>query len=381
MEVEVEESSGRVEPTKVADRLKGYTVADMDIHEISLLKDYSTFAEYLDQPWRRQFTYIMEAKEPLTQTVGGSVPYDINPEPVADTIYGFNEDINPYSPEGIKAYMDFTHTDYIMLHGHQSLFFGDVPEQTFSAELYSAYNQYLIDHWLDEDEGFTAGVRVNADAPRRAAEEIDRFADHDSMIAVHLEATTVELLGSRKYEPIYEAASRNGLPILFHPGGPTRAWKQDFGGPLPTTTLTWVSNISQIFMSHVANIIFQGIPEKYPDLTFVPLEHGLAWIPWLRGQMDRNYELRKDDLPWLEKRPSEYHTEHFFHGTQPIEDPAGADDMRKIFDQIDAKEMLLYTSDFPHYDFDYPAHSLIPKLSEEEERAIFGENAMKVFDL
>jgi uncharacterized protein len=47
---------------------------------------------------------------------------------------------------------------------------------------------------------------------------------------------------------------------------------------------------------------------------------------------------------------------------------------------IDAPNRLLYSSDYPHWDFDVPARIYdLPFLAEEDKRAILGANAMRLF--
>jgi predicted TIM-barrel fold metal-dependent hydrolase len=110
------------------------------------------------------------------------------------------------------------------------------------------------------------------------------------------------------------------------------------------------------------------------------LEQGITWVPWLEARLDKTYERRKHAMPWLDKKPSEYLHENFYFGTQPIENTAGTRNLTKIFEMMDAENMLIYTSDFPHYDFDYPSVLTIPQTSEEANRKIFGQNAFDIMD-
>jgi hypothetical protein len=44
-------------------------------------------------------------------------------------------------------------------------------------------------------------------------------------------------------------------------------------------------------------------------------------------------------------------------------------------------DRLLYASDYPHWDFDDPAHVLPLRLSDEQRQGFFLENAKKVYRL
>jgi hypothetical protein len=52
------------------------------------------------------------------------------------------------------------------------------------------------------------------------------------------------------------------------------------------------------------------------------------------------------------------------------------------FEMINAKDQLLFSSDWPHFDFDTPSviHDL-PFLDEQSKRNILGLNAAKLFNL
>jgi predicted TIM-barrel fold metal-dependent hydrolase len=49
---------------------------------------------------------------------------------------------------------------------------------------------------------------------------------------------------------------------------------------------------------------------------------------------------------------------------------------------INAKEQLLYASDWPHWDFDVPSVIWdLPMLDDQAKKNILGENALKLFGL
>ena len=72
---------------------------------------------------------------------------------------------------------------------------------------------------------------------------------------------------------------------------------------------------------------------------------------------------------------------NFHYTTQPLE----VTDMKMLeatFEMIDAKNTLLYSSDWPHWDFDTPGRIAgLPFLDDAAKRNILGENARKLFNL
>jgi uncharacterized protein len=56
--------------------------------------------------------------------------------------------------------------------------------------------------------------------------------------------------------------------------------------------------------------------------------------------------------------------------------------LEATFKAVHADTQLLYSSDWPHWDFDVPARIAgLPFLSEQAKRNILGENARKLFRL
>jgi hypothetical protein len=56
--------------------------------------------------------------------------------------------------------------------------------------------------------------------------------------------------------------------------------------------------------------------------------------------------------------------------------------LKDTFRQIKADTQLMYSSDYPHWDFDLPSTVYdIPFLSEEARKNILGGTAAKVFNL
>lgn len=373
----VQRTEGQDTPRQMVERLEEYTVVDVDVHEFDI--DPNIYAEYIDDQWTHRVEHTARTDEPLTQAFGATVPYDVNPENEADTVYGLSEDVSPLTPEGMLAFMDAFNTDYALLHGHMATAFCTLPDDRYAAALSRAYNDYMLDRWLDEDDGLKCEIRVHPDAPDLAAQEIHRLADEEDMVGIHMDMTVDRLFGHDQYEPIWEAAHSEGLPVSFHPGTSSPAWTPEVAGGVPLSTPEYIVGLNQIAMAHIASLVMQGIPEKYPGLDFVAVEHGISWIPWLMGRLDKNYERRKHELHDLERPPSEYLRDQFYFGTQPMEDVAGPGTLVKIIEML-GEDMLMYSTDFPHYDFDFPSMLTIPELSTDVERKIFGENALAVFD-
>ena len=90
--------------------------------------------------------------------------------------------------------------------------------------------------------------------------------------------------------------------------------------------------------------------------------------------------MRSSEAPALKKLPSDYMRDMYF-STQPMEITDAAA-LEQTFRLIKAETQLLYSSDYPHWDFDLPSTIYdLPFLNEQAKRNILGGNAMRVFNL
>jgi predicted TIM-barrel fold metal-dependent hydrolase len=94
-------------------------------------------------------------------------------------------------------------------------------------------------------------------------------------------------------------------------------------------------------------------------------------------RLDMEYRAGREDVPWLERLPSEYIREFT---TQPLEEPANPRDLVKLLELIGGPELLLFSTDYPHWDFDSPKHALRHFPEEWKEQVFYG-NAYETFRL
>jgi predicted TIM-barrel fold metal-dependent hydrolase len=134
-------------------------------------------------------------------------------------------------------------------------------------------------------------------------------------------------------------------------------------------------------MIHMTNWIINGLPERFPRLKLVWIESGLAWLPFLMQRLDNEYMMRTSEAPALKRLPSEYMRDMYF-ASQPMERPADLRVLETTFRLIKAESQLVYSSDYPHWDFDLPSVIYdLPFLSETARRSILGGNAIRLFGL
>src|SRR5690606_3028111 len=113
-----------------------------------------------------------------------------------------------------------------------------------------------------------------------------------------------------------------------------------------------------------------------PKLDVIWVESGLAWLPFIMQRLDAEYMMRPSEAPLLKMLPSDY-IRKMYYSCQPLE-RSNMDLTQATFKAIDADNQLLFSSDWPHWDFDLPSSiTTLPFLSEQAKRNILGLNAAR----
>ena len=350
---------------------QGWKVIDTDVH--NSLKSPRDLLPYLPEPWKSRV-----AQSGLGMPGHGYYnPMGVN-----------RKDCRPPSGGPAASDPDFLIQDLLEPNGIEiAILTGDLMgvstmhDPDYAAAIASAYNDYLVEHWLDPYPQFRGAILVSTGDPMLAAREIDRMAAHPKMVGVVMGSGQRALLGQRQFHPIYEAAARHGLPVAIHPG------TEGAGGSMPPTAsgyptryLEWHTCLSQNYMAHLVSLVCEGVFEKYPNLKFVMLEGGVAWLPHLMWRLDKNYKGLRSTVPWLKRMPSEYIRDHCYFSTQPIEEPENPKHLLTLFDMIDAEQFLLFSSDYPHWDNDMPGE-ILKSLRPEARQKIYYDNAKQLYNL
>jgi predicted TIM-barrel fold metal-dependent hydrolase len=224
-----------------------------------------------------------------------------------------------------------------------------------SAVFLSAINDYFLDHWPTVDRRFRVAVTVNCHDPEQGAEEIRRLASREGVVAVSLPLLDT-LMGSKYYWPIYEACTETDLPVLVHFSGSDAAFigTPTVAGGIPRTYAERHSLLPQIAQSNIASLVFEGTFERFADLRVVFVEYGFAWLLAFMWRLDREWQNFRADVPWVKRPPSEYIVERLRFTTQPIDEPGRREHLWQLMEHMSAGRMLMFSSDYPHYDTDNP---------------------------
>ena len=96
------------------------------------------------------------------------------------------------------------------------------------------------------------------------------------------------------------------------------------------------------------------------------------------SRMDYLWELDRSAAPNIKRRPSEYVAEHFTFATQPLDETTNRSELASMFGIPNLDKMLLFASDYPHYDTDAPS-VVLSKIPPEMKQKICYQNAVNAF--
>ena len=191
---------------------------------------------------------------------------------------------------------------------------------------------------------------------------------------------TDEPLGRRRYRPIFEAAVRNGLPVGIHFGGGSARNPLTASG-WPSFYIEDHAAMALAFQSQVVSLVVEGVFERFPTLRVVLIEGGFAWLPSLMWRLDKHWARLADEVPHLTRPPSEYVREHLWVTTQPIEEPPDPRHLLAVFDGMGGTDRIMFSTDYPHWDFDDPDRAIRVKLPPAMRARILGGNALSLYGL
>ncbi|MBZ9811125.1 amidohydrolase family protein [Mesorhizobium sp. BR1-1-9] len=290
---------------------------------------------------------------------------DVRPETEADNYRIMKE-----------KHLDKYNVGVAILTGDEPIEASTLANPYYASALVSAYNDYQVAEWLPKDNRFMGSIIIAPQDPKLAAAEIRRLGSHPRMVQVLASQGSVKPYGDPFYHPIYEACAEMGLPFAIHLGGHGGVnWNAVAPAP---TTFFWETHaiLHMSAISHVASMIAHGVFEKWPELYFVIVECGVAWVPTVLWRLDADYKALRKETPWLKMLPSEYCRRNIRFSTQPLEQPANVQHLWSILEAMDGENTLMFASDYPHWDYDDANTLHIPPAWRTK---VMGQNALNVY--
>jgi uncharacterized protein len=244
----------------------------------------------------------------------------------------------------------------------------------------AANNDYFRDTWVGFDDRYCLAVTVSPHDPSAAAAEIRRHADEPGVIGVQL-LLMGTMMGDSSFDPIYEASIESHLPIAVHQSGSEGCYytSQAVAGGVPRSYGERHAVLTQVGAANVVDLIVNGTFEKFPELRIVMVEWGFSWLSPLLARMDLFWQRDPGAAPRIKKLPSDYAREHLTFTTQPLDELSTREEWAGLFGPEGLDSMLLFSSDYPHYDTDDPGFVIESRIPADMRQAICYGNAVQTF--
>ncbi|HQV57915.1 MAG TPA: amidohydrolase family protein [Ilumatobacteraceae bacterium] len=248
------------------------------------------------------------------------------------------------------------------------------------------YNDWIYDTIQRKSARFACAGLIPCWNPADAVAEVEHVAAL-GLRAVMLPAVANPMWNHRDWEPLWQAITATGLPVVMHQGtGHNMVWYRGPGATITNLIAT------QSMAPRVATMLAtSGVLDRYPDMHVVFIEFNTGWLAWTMETMDyydvafRRYDTFKlsqsgkasiyPDLP----HPPSYYVKRQVHSTFQF-DAVGIDNIHRSGDSC-----LMWGSDYPHEEGTYPhSRKLVDELAATMDdavaRRVFRENALRVFN-
>ncbi|MCH6570478.1 MAG: amidohydrolase family protein [Acidobacteria bacterium] len=366
-----------------ANKFEDYLIVDVDSHHTETTS-WHEIIEYIEDPVVRaqalEYQQIRTGGPPYGlsgdfglkyQGVGGRIPHNDNRLETVE-----EKDVHRDVVLTRRAMESFG-LDYMVVFPTPMLFLGTHPQPEMEVLLGRAYNRWLEERLLPGDQRIKSFMYLPFNDPEAALRTVEDFSEVKGSVGFTITSARYKPVHHNQYMKLYAALEERGMPLCFHAG---YYWQDSSMSLLNRFIGMHALAFVLCNLVHMTNWVLNGLPERFPKLKTIWIESGLAWIPFLMQRLDHEYMMRTSEAPLLRKVPSEYMRE-MYYTSQPMEtDHPKA--MELTFEMIHAETQLLYSSDWPHWDFDPPSVIFdLPFLSEQGKRNILGENARRLLKL
>jgi predicted TIM-barrel fold metal-dependent hydrolase len=351
-------------------------IIDGDGH---LIEDEAAITEHMAEPYREILKRVGKIFPPLDHVHAGKA-VEIPPQRDGRPAVG---------PDGWLRFLADAGIEWTVLYPTQALAYGKVVSLDYAAVLCRAYNDWLSETYLKRDPRFKGMAIIPMQDPPEAAKELRRAVTELGMLGAMLPSNGLaQPLGSKVYWPVYEEANRLGCCLAVHGGCHDRFGMDHFTMYVPVHALghPWGLTLN------CADMLYNGIFERFPRLRVAFLEGGVAWLLLLLERLHASHETHFQYIPPGEpgiregEDPAEYlkaliAADRFYVGieTEELTMPFAI--------KVVGNRPFLYSSDFPHeVTLESCKHDIgelleSDQISDEDKAALLYRNAERFYQL
>jgi predicted TIM-barrel fold metal-dependent hydrolase len=278
----------------------------------------------------------------------------------------------------VKRAMEMIGIDYQILFPTPMLALGMHPLHDVEVGVARAYARWITERVCAHEPSIKTMLYLPFNEPDACVKLVEEFGDAPGVVGFMVTAVRYRPVHHNSYMRLYRAIEERGVPLGFHAG---YTWADRGMEQLNKFLSVHALGFTVFNMIHMTNWVINGLPERFPKLDVIWIESGLAWLPFLMQRLDNEYMLRSSEAPLLQRKPSEYMAD-MYYTSQPMERPDNMAALEVTFDMMRARSQLMFSTDYPHWDFDLPSVIYdLPFLDEDAKRAILGGTAQRLFKL
>jgi predicted TIM-barrel fold metal-dependent hydrolase len=353
---------------------EGLTIIDCDTHN----EPGTRLLEYLPEKWRQYMELVGLRSIPTEAAVRTPV------RPMSNRLDSFPPSGGPPGSDP-----DFTREQLLDEYGisaalinNISLGGGNIPYDLELA-MVRAINDYN-EEWIEADPRWLISISTSIIDTEWNVREILRCREKsDRYVQIWMDPHRERPAGNPANWPIYELAAELDIPVNFHVSG--RPKHRIMSGVGPTTYYTETRTVlDTLAQPVVASLIFEGVLDRWPNLKVGLIEMDWTWVVPMAWRLDASWRVLRDEVPDLQRKPSEYLRDNFWFSTQPGVETERPHQVYEVFEQFERNgfgDKLMFASDYPHWDMDSPFDATPRRLPREVKKRILSQNAAALYGL
>jgi predicted TIM-barrel fold metal-dependent hydrolase len=191
-------------------------------------------------------------------------------------------------------------------------------------------------------------------------------------------------LGDPVWDRLWEVCSDEQLPVNFHIGASETSltWFGTSPWPSQDDERKLAIGSAMMYLSNariIANLIYSGVLERFPQLKIVSVESGVGWLPFFLESLDyQQTESAPRSVDQLSMKPSDYFRRQIY-GCFWFEIPI----LPMVLDVL-GDDHVMFETDYPHPTCLYPDPrarlvELEPRIGGDSLRKVLCDNAAGLY--
>src|SRR5437773_12525141 len=197
-------------------------------------------------------------------------------------------------PKGWVDFLDDVGIEWTVLYPTVGLSYGKIVSLDYAVALSRAYNDWLHETYIEFNRRFKGMAIIPMQEPEEAAKELRRAVTELGMLGAMMPSNGLaQPLGAKQFWPVYEEANNLGCCLAVHGGAHDRFGMDHMNMYVPVHALghPWGLTIS------CADILYNGIFERFPRVRIAFHEGGIAWLLLLLERLHASHETHFQYIP------------------------------------------------------------------------------------